>query len=128
MYRRPTAAEAVCAPNLDQTGEQLGGALEIAEVPESLSDVVQGAGDSERVVEALIDRKRLLRPCEGALRRAGNELGGGEAKQHEGLTAFIAGVSVERERLYQRRPRLLEALEEHQRGAEPGESLGAVSR
>src|SRR5207248_7729496 len=110
-----TTAESVCAPNLDRTGEQLGGPLEIAEVPESLSDVVQGAGDPQRVIEALIDRKRLLRPCEAALRRAGDELGGAEAKQHEGLAAFIAGVPVERERLYQCRSRLLDALEEHQR-------------
>ena len=64
----------------------------------------------------------------GRSRRAGDELGGAEAKQHEGLAAFIAGVPVERERLYQCRSRLLEALEEHQRVAEPGEGLGAVSR
>ena len=76
---------------------------------------MQGAGDPQSVVEALVDQKRLLRPCEAALRRAGYELGGAEAKQHEGLAAFIAGVPVERERLYQCRPRLLEALEEHQR-------------
>src|SRR6202035_1905563 len=112
---------------LDGTGEQLGGPLEIAEVPESLSDGVQGAGDPQRVVEALVDRKRLLRPCEGGLRRAGYQLGGAEAKQHEGLAAFIAGVPVERERLYQCRLRLPEALEKHQRVAEPGEGLGAVS-
>ena len=93
-----------------------------------LSGVVQGAGDPLRVVEALVDRKRLLRPCEGSFRRAGYELGGAEAKQHEGLAAFIAGVPVERERLYQCRPRLLEALEKHQRVAAPREGLGAVSR
>src|SRR5207237_8700286 len=91
-HRGRTTAESVCAPNLDGTGEQLGGPLEIAEVPESLSDVVQGAGDPQRVVEALVDRKRLLRPGEGALRRAGDQLGGAEAKQHERLAAFIAGV------------------------------------
>src|SRR5438067_10029157 len=79
VQRGRTTAESVCAPNLNGTGEQLGGPLEIAEVPESLSDGVQGAGDPQRVVEALVDRKRLLRPCEGALRRAGDQLGGAEA-------------------------------------------------
>jgi hypothetical protein len=128
MHRGRTTAESVCAPNLDGTGKQLGGPPEIAEVPESLSDGVQGPGDPQRVAEALVDRKRLLRPCQRALRRAGYELGGAEAKQHEGLAAFIAGVPVERERLYQGRARLIDALEKHECGAEPGEGLGAVSR
>ena len=72
VHRGRSAAKSVCAPSLDGADEQLGGPVEIAEVPESLSDAVQGAGDPQRVVEALIDRKRLLRPCEAALGRAGD--------------------------------------------------------
>ena len=75
VHRGRSTAEPVCAPNLDGADEQLGGPLEIAELPESLSDAVQSTGDPQRVVEALIDRKRLLRPCEGALRRTGDERG-----------------------------------------------------
>ena len=68
--RGRTSAESVSASNLDATGEQLCGPLAVAKVPGSLSDAVQGAGDPQRVVEALIDRKRLLRLREVALRHA----------------------------------------------------------
>src|ERR1700733_12938705 len=42
VHRGRITAESVRAPNLDGTGEQLGGPVEIAEVSDSLSDVVQG--------------------------------------------------------------------------------------